>query len=114
MASGEFLVRSCRLDFEPIDSVSSGCAMTAVEGKSMPTSARRKMRRRFGYVVAMTLIGFGALLNVRLLLPTFALASVVSISVVGIAVLVQMPMQYLRSRRPERTTTTSSDDAVIS
>ena len=88
--------------------------MTAVEGKSMPTSARRKMRRRFGYVVAMTLIGFGALLNVRLLLPTFALASVVSISVVGIAVLVQMPMQYLRSRRPERTTTTSSDDAVIS
>ncbi len=80
----------------------------------MPTSARRKMRRRFGYLIAMTLIGFGALLNARLLLPTFALASAVSLSVVGIAVLVQMPMQYLRRRRPERKTTTSSDDAVIS
>ena len=95
--------RIVRSHSSQLDMMSATSTVAIVEGKSIPTSiARKRLRCRFGYILAILLIGAGSLMNLKLILPTFALATVVSLSVVGIAVLVQMPVHFLQSRERKK------------
>ncbi|MCA9214563.1 MAG: hypothetical protein KDB27_15935 [Planctomycetales bacterium] len=83
-----------------VDLYSPQSQLALVEGKSVPTTPfRKRIRRRFGYLAAVSLIAVGTLLNLQLVIPTLALASLVSLSVVGIAVLIQMPVRFLEWRK---------------
>lgn len=79
------------------DQMFSANTPMVIESKSIPTVTRRRLRPRFGYLIAMTFIATGALLiPPQVVLAAIVLATVCSIATVALAFIVQMPVPYLR------------------